>query len=287
MWKSLLLIALGLAAGVGISQLIPDSSSARSTAGDTAQGSESASAAELNTRLARLETRLAEETRARESLAETLAVLAEELAVLQDGLAEQAAGTASGPTADTPRAARRGFGRFSDEGEPPEARREALVAAGFGPDQAEAIVRREAELRMDAMYRRYDRMRGVETSDQPGPRFGAGLASNPLRQELGDADYDRYLFATGQPNRVRVAEVIDTSPGAQAGLQADDLIISYAGERVFNFRELIGLTAAGEPGEMVAMEVVRDGSRTQVYVPRGPIGMVGGRRTRVDPSEGP
>ena len=158
-------------------------------------------------------------------------------------------------------------------------------AIEFGLDQADTILRREGELRMEAMYRRYEAMRGDGSGEQPATRAFGGLPNNPLREELGDADYDRYLYATGQSNRVRVAEVIETSPGAQAGLQAGDVVLSYGGERVFNFRELIALTSAGEPGEMVAVELVRDGSTTQVYLPRGPIGMVGGRRARVDPNE--
>lgn len=287
MLKSLLFIVLGLVAGIGISQIIDNRTESSDDSVTLGEGPSTANTAALTSRVAELEARLAAQAQAREVLADQLAFMAEELALIQERMAPGSGGRRRAAEDEVAGGLRRGPGRFTDSAERAEQRQEALVAAGFGPDQAAQILRREGELRMDAMYRRYEAMRGTDQAEQPATRFGAGPATNPLREELGDADYDRYLYATGQPNRVRVAEVIETSPGAQAGLAAGDMIVSYGGARVFNFRELISLTSAGEPGEMVAVEVVRDGSPTQLYLPRGPIGMVGGRRARVDPSESP
>jgi len=94
-----------------------------------------------------------------------------------------------------------------------------------------------------------------------------------LREELGDDNvYDRLLYATGRQNRVAVIDVMRNSPAEQYGLQAGDVVLSYDGRRVFSARELQKATAAGEAGIMVLVEVERDGSRVNLYLPRGPIG---------------
>ena len=62
-----------------------------------------------------------------------------------------------------------------------------------------------------------------------------------------------------------------------AGLQTGDEVIAYAGERVFNISDLNQLILEGAPGQTVVVDVLRDGQQIQVYVPRGPIGITGGR----------
>jgi S1-C subfamily serine protease len=97
-----------------------------------------------------------------------------------------------------------------------------------------------------------------------------------LRTELGDQDYERYLEATGRPTTVGVFNVIAGSPGERAGLKPGDQIVSYAGERIYDVRDLNDRTFKGTPGESVMVEVVRDGQNLQLVVPRGPIGISGG-----------
>jgi hypothetical protein len=53
-----------------------------------------------------------------------------------------------------------------------------------------------------------------------------------------------------------------------------DEIRTYAGQRVFNQRDLNALMLAGTPGEVVATTVVRDGQTLQLYVTRGPLGLM-------------
>jgi S1-C subfamily serine protease len=74
--------------------------------------------------------------------------------------------------------------------------------------------------------------------------------------------------------------VLGSSPAEQAGLQPGDEVVAYAGKRVFDMSDLNGLTYEGTAGELVAVEVLRDGQPVQVYVPRGPIGIMGGGRFR-------
>jgi S1-C subfamily serine protease len=73
-------------------------------------------------------------------------------------------------------------------------------------------------------------------------------------------------------------DVLASSPAEKAGLQAGDQIVSYAGTRVFDMRELESLTRQGNPGEAVTVEVKRNGQSVQVQVQRGVLGVEGGGR---------
>jgi hypothetical protein len=165
-------------------------------------------------------------------------------------------------------AERGGFGRRND----PERRQALLVEAGFSAVEAQRITQRESELQLEALYAQYDAVRSGEPLD-PRSRLGT---QDQLREELGDASYERYLEATGQPTSVGVRQVMSGSAGATAGLQAGDEIVSYGGERVFDTLDLNRLTLEGSPGEPVVVDVLRDGQQIQVYVPRGPIGITSG-----------
>jgi len=163
-----------------------------------------------------------------------------------------------------------------------EGRLEALSEAGFTLDQAQRIERRVEELRVETMQARYDAQRRGEPLDPQ-----ALLDENSrLRAELGDADYERYLDAFGQPTSVSVSSVLASSPAEQAGFESGDEIVAYAGQRVFDMRELNQSLLAGEPGESVVVDIVRDGQPMQLVIPRGPLGISGGggsRRLRVGP----
>jgi hypothetical protein len=103
-------------------------------------------------------------------------------------------------------------------------------------------------------------------------------AVDRLRNELGDDSYDRFLFASGRSNRVRVREVMKGSAAEQAGLNNGDIVISYANERVFNFGDLQRLSYKGQSGELVMLEVRgADGNVSQLVMPRGPLGLSSGR----------
>ena len=108
-----------------------------------------------------------------------------------------------------------------------------------------------------------------------------------LRSELGDAEYERYLTGTGRPTEVQVMDVLASSPAEKAGLQPGDQIVSYAGTRVYDMRELEGLTRQGTPGESVTVEVKRNGQSVQVQVQRGVLGVEGGGRGGPPGGRGP
>jgi hypothetical protein len=154
-----------------------------------------------------------------------------------------------------------------------------LVSAGFSPDQAEWIERRTEELRMEQLSARYEAARSGQALDA-GELPGTDAV---LRAELGDADYERYLSALNRPTSVGVNRVLASSPAESAGLQPGDQITSYGGQRVFNMTDLNEATLQGTPGQTVVVEVLRNGQPMQLYLPRGPVGIVGGMAARVRP----
>ena len=128
---------------------------------------------------------------------------------------------------------------------------------------------------MAALQQRFEAERSGEPVDW---RANRTLTSDTLREELGDADYERYLEASGRATRVSVSSVIESSPAQAAGLRPGDEIINYDGQRVFSMTDLNRQTMGGEPGETVVVDVMRDGNLVQVAMPRGPLGITGGRR---------
>jgi hypothetical protein len=104
-----------------------------------------------------------------------------------------------------------------------------------------------------------------------------------LRADLGDDRFDLLLYATGRQNRIVVSDLLQGSAAQRSGLQPGDEILSYADQRVFRPTELKQATTEGRPGERVELEVLRDGSRVRVWLPRGPLG-IRMQQTRSPPS---
>ena len=128
---------------------------------------------------------------------------------------------------------------------------------------------------MQALQARYDAQRDGTPFNYSQGRTSSDRA---LRTELGDADYERYLEATGRQTNISVSNVIESSPGHRAGLQTGDQIVRYDGARVFSMSDLNSMTMQGEPGVNITVDIVRDGIPMQVVLPRGPVGISAGRR---------
>jgi S1-C subfamily serine protease len=90
---------------------------------------------------------------------------------------------------------------------------------------------------------------------------------------LGDAAYDRYLYASGQPNRIAVTSVIQTSPAETAGLRPGDILLQYGGERIYSAQQLTSLRSSGARGAPVTVDIIRDGQPLRITMPRGPMGI--------------
>ena len=124
-------------------------------------------------------------------------------------------------------------------------------------------------------------MRSIELSHQATregwfrtPRYWTEVArlEEAVRGEIGDADFDLLLWATGRPNRVVIAALLPDAPGRRAGLQPGDVVVRYGGTAIFRGDDLRAAAAAGNPGDWVEVEVLRAGERVRVDIPGGPIG---------------
>lgn len=155
---------------------------------------------------------------------------------------------------------------------------EMLVDSGFSAQRAETLLRRADELRYQSLQQSYLAMRGEMDEEQALPPMQA------LRNEIGDAEYDRFLFGLGQPNRVAVSDVFQSSPAATAGLRPGDVLYAYDGQRLFSNGDLRELSMASDPGQNVVLDVLRDGQIISVYLPGGPLGVQLGAR-RSDPDD--
>lgn len=225
-------------------------------------------------RLLALESALDEERRARQLLEEELFRLIEEVERLKGGESpieieespERAAALAQAVDVRN---------RFNVRGGvDAESRAAELVAGGFSPDRAATIARREAELRMQAMQSRFEARQAGELLNFFETQFEA---DQTLRDELGEAEYERYLEASNRSTSVGINDVLEFSPAEQAGLRRGDRIVRYNGERVYNLRDLNRQQMQEDVGANVVVDIVRDGVPMQVTVPRGPLGVMAGR----------
>jgi hypothetical protein len=243
--------------------------------------------AALEKRIAELESRLEEESAERKRLEEQLAALTSRLASSTNVAGQpemvQVASAAPAPAAPMAQPAAPADAsplQSSAPAAPPvdysvSPMERALAAAGLDAETAADIKYRQDELVMSEMY-----LRDQATREQwmDTPRFREEMAKidaqrTSVRDEIGDDAYDRYLFALGQTNRVRVDDVLAESPAAGVGLQSGDMIIRYGDARLFAPRDLVDQTHGGSLGETVRLEVSRNGERFEVEVPRGPLGL--------------
>jgi membrane-associated protease RseP (regulator of RpoE activity) len=276
MWKTLLLVVAGLGAGFAIALWTqpgypPPGADSLATVPDVAVGARTDAA--MASRLEDLESALQAEIEQRASLEQRVIDLGAELdAFRAPRQARTQNGGAGGPPAFDPASGvpnLQTIRRARADGNTPERQVERLVAAGFTPDRAAWIQKRTEQLTLEQMQAQY-------TARREGKPVEMIDTDSTLRSELGEQDYERYLTATGRPTTVGVFNVIAGSPGERAGIKPGDQIVSYAGERIFDVRDLNDRTFKGTPGESVMVEVMRDGQKLQLVVPRGPIGISGG-----------
>lgn len=244
-------------------------------------------AMQLSERIDRLEQQLEIEKSQRQALENTLAELNETL-LSGDFLTDNDSVTSisaslNSPTAETENSEstqtnrREEFRQRMQARNDPTRRVSRFEEAGFSSDQASWIVQAEREMQFDNLDQRWERQH-QEYLENP-ERFDLS-ANNPIREELGDQDYEKYLQANGRSTSVRINRVLQESPAAYAGLRIGDQILRYNGQRVFNFRELNTVSVAGEKGSPVIIDVMRNGSVVQLTVERGPMGITSRRGRR-------
>jgi membrane-associated protease RseP (regulator of RpoE activity) len=175
-------------------------------------------------------------------------------------------------------------GKRPERPKTPEAQRDALLRAGVAAEVADDIVWRRAQVSLDRLDLRDQAIReGWLNTDRYREELRKiNQERVSVRDEIGVDSFDRYLFETGQDNRVLVDSIIPGSAGEESGMLPGDVIENYGEQKVFNFRDLRGATSDGERGELVPVVVRRGGQRLELWLPRGPIG-IGLDATRVDP----
>lgn len=207
-----------------------------------------------------------------EAVDRALIALSQRVTALETRLTEAAAANPVAAESDTVVAEARG----TDQ--------DTLVAAGVDPGQATEILRRQSQLEMRRLELRDQASREAWLDSE---RFFEELRNlegdaGDLRQEVGDDAYDRFLYLSGQPNRVVIASVIDQSPAQLAGIEVGDRVLDYADSRIFAWSDLRTATRDGERGEYVRMRVKRQEETLELLVPRGPLGVRLGS-AQVDP----
>ncbi|MDH5472358.1 MAG: hypothetical protein OEY61_05825, partial [Gammaproteobacteria bacterium] len=103
---------------------------------------------------------------------------------------------------------------------------ENLLKAGVTEMMAQDIVDRmsQHEFQLLELHDRARREGYLNTSRYAKERRELMTTSPSLKAAIGDDTYDRYLYITGQNNRVVVTSVMSDSPADQLGVQADDII---------------------------------------------------------------
>lgn len=160
-------------------------------------------------------------------------------------------------------------------GRPVPLSKEGLVDAGVNEELAADIMRRKSELEYQQLELRD---RAIRENYINTPRYFQQLrelnaTSTTLRNDIGSDAYDRYLYTSGQNNRIVVSSVMSGSPAQQSGLQKGDIIVRYDNEKIFNWNEIRQATSQGNRNEYVAVDIIRDGQTINMVMPRGPLGV--------------
>lgn len=150
-----------------------------------------------------------------------------------------------------------------------------LVTAGIDEVIAQEIIRRKDE--NDYKYLEL-RDKAVRGGYDKSAKFRKELhqlkkEEYSIREEYGDDVYDRYLYATGNDNRIAVKSIMQNSQAEYAGIKVGDIIYSYEEQRIFSWHGLNKATTQGMVGESVIVNVERNNELLNILVSRGPLGI--------------
>lgn len=151
----------------------------------------------------------------------------------------------------------------------------ALLAAGFDPEDLEALRERLDAIALERLYLQdaAEREGWRGTRRWREERLALDAALYGLREEFGEELFDWGLYASERPNRVQVKSVLRGSAAERAGIEAGDVIVAYDDQRIFRGKDLRAAVESGRPGQSTEVRVLRDGSTHRVFVPGGPLGV--------------
>ena len=151
---------------------------------------------------------------------------------------------------------------------------QALIESGMSDSQARELKISFEQLELERLYLRDQSIReGWERDRYREALQALDSKEDELKNQLSESEYDSYLYASGQTNRVAVTSVLESAPAATAGIESGDHIIRYDNQRIYNWRDLRDATSSGTIGNMVSVEVDRDGQTMDFYLARGPLGI--------------
>ncbi len=224
-------------------------------------------------RLRKLEQAVSEEREARQQLEEQILALTEQLAGTQPSAVVEAREQRAVQSETASRDSRRDRSDWASRLRIMKERRlEQLMTNGYSEIEASQVLKAESDAQLQAMKNVWEAQRNGDSID---PFDNRNSAQALLREQLGDAEYERFLSAQQQPVAVQIVSIMEGGPGSLAGIKEGDEIVSYNGKRTFSMTDLRNETMQGAVGEDVVVEIDRDGLRMQLTIPRGPIGMNG------------
>ncbi|MFT7218437.1 MAG: hypothetical protein ACI8Z1_000046 [Candidatus Azotimanducaceae bacterium] len=162
----------------------------------------------------------------------------------------------------------------------------ALVASGIDPQTAEDITIRQSIIQLARLELRDNAIRGeyIGTQQYRDEMRALREQETQIRDEVDETSYDKYLYHTGQTNRVSVESVILGSNAELNGIKTGDMILRYEDKPLYSYRDLRSATTLGEKDERINVTVQRGDTRLIVSLPRGPLG-VRLNFLRVDPKD--
>ena len=228
-----------------------------------------------------------------DEVTDTVALLREKLDALDTPAEAEVAAASDFPDQDESAAvtdvgSEDGTGALSSTAPTRQRRLQQFATAGIDTGTAEQLLTRLDQQQLAELELRDEAARGgwLDSPEFEERQQELETSAPDLQSELGDDGYDRYLFAAGRANRVRVGSVITGSAAQQADVRQGDLIIGYAGQQIFRIDALQAATRDGVRGEFVDLVLLRGQETVSQSVERGPLG-VSLSPDRQDPDESP
>jgi hypothetical protein len=147
-----------------------------------------------------------------------------------------------------------------------------LLAAGFSMNRIQWLRMRAEELETNRKRSDTERLKsGLPVELDLAHRLDRDL---DLVDEIGADEYEKYRAALGRANTIKVTSVDRGGIAESAGMKTGDEIIKYGGQRVYNMGQVTAIAEKGRPGEMVAIEVLREGRPLQLSALKGELGII-------------
>lgn len=136
-----------------------------------------------------------------------------------------------------------------------------IPVEGTGDQRVKVVVRAGEDGEIQTVDVHGDEMEGMEKLGEHARAFFVpSVPRGFLGVQLTDLTSDlRAHFGAGEDRGVLVARVIPDSPAARAGLRVGDVLTHVDGQAVGSSSELTTRIAQRKEGELVALEVIRNG----------------------------